>query len=522
MRPKPTVLIILDGWGIAPPSAGNAITQANPKFFRYLVNNFPSGTLQASGEAVGLAWKEMGNSEVGHLNIGAGRIVYQSLMRISKAIESGAIYQNEVLQGACQRVKEKNSALHFIGLVSNGGIHSYLPHLYGFLEMAKQQGIEKIYLHAILDGRDTDYNSGKHFVQKILERAPEYSLKIASLSGRFYAMDRDNHWERTQKAYEAMALGKAEKSFSDPLAAIQDSYDNNVFDEEFVPCVLTENGQPVATIKKEDAVIFFNFRADRARQLTKAFVLPDFDKFSRPFLEGLYFVTLTEYEKGLPVKVAFPREQIKEPLAEVISQNNLRQLHIAESEKYAHVTYFFNGGQEQPFPLEDDVIIPSPRVASYSEAPEMSAKLVAKRVQEEIMKDAYDFIVINFANADMVGHTGDLNAAIKAVKTVDSCLQEIIELVLIKNGAAVVIADHGNAESMFDEIKGEIEKEHTNNPVPIIAVKKDFAGQKVGLLAPQEELYPLKATGLLADVAPTILKLMELPKSPYMNGMALV
>ncbi|MEA2088451.1 MAG: 2,3-bisphosphoglycerate-independent phosphoglycerate mutase [Patescibacteria group bacterium] len=526
MRPKPTILIILDGWGVAPPSFGNAITEANPKFFNYLTSNFPTTLLQASGESVGLVWKRMGNSEVGHLNIGAGRIVYQSLMKISKSIEDESIYKNSALLKAFGHCKKNKTKLHLLGMISSGGIHSYLGHLYGLLEMAKQQNFSEVYIHAILDGRDTKYNEAINLISRLSNKMKDIGVgKIANLSGRFWAMDRDNHWERIEKSYIAMSSGKAEEYFKDPIEAIQASYDKKVFDEEFVPVVIVkEDKKPVAIIDDHDSVIFFNFRSDRARQITKVFVLPSFDKFKRDkYIRDLEFVTLTEYEKNLPANVAFPREEIANPLAKVISDNGLRQLHIAETEKYAHVTYFFNGGYEEKFPLEDDIIIPSPRVASYDQAPEMSSALITKRVIEEIMKDSYDFILINFANSDMVGHTGNLEAAVKSIKAVDKSLKEIVELVLIKNGSVLITADHGNAEDMISKRTGEMEKEHTSNPVPFIIVKKDFYQKKAGILIPiKEELSDIKPMGVLADIAPTVLKIMDIKKTKEMTGISLI
>ncbi len=525
MRPKPTVLIILDGWGVASPSSGNAISQANPQFFNKMVNEFPTGVLQASGEGVGLGWGEMGNSEVGHLNIGAGRIVYQNLMKISKSIEDGSIYNNKALNSVINYVNTNNSQLHLIGLISDGGIHSHISHLYGLLEMIKTKNVKKVFIHAILDGRDTKYNDAINLISRLINKLKSLGIgKIATLSGRFYAMDRDNHWERIEKVYTMMTTGKAERSFFDPIEAISKSYEKENFDEEFIPTVITDkNKQALTTVQENDGVIFFNFRPDRARELTKAFVLPSFDKFKRSYLKKLKFVTLTEYEKGLPVEVAFVKTNIKNTLGEVISKNKLTQFHIAETEKYAHITYFLNGGREDPFPLEDNVIIPSPRVSSYAKAPEMSAKLITKRTVEEIIKDKYDFIAINFANTDMVGHTGDIPATIKAVKTVDSCLKEIVELVLIKDGAVVIVADHGNAEDMINQRVGEIKKEHTNNPVPFIVIKKDLYQKDTKMLHPiDKDLSYLRPVGVLADVAPTILKIMELEKSSDMNGISLI
>lgn len=526
MRPKPTILIILDGWGVAPHYSGNAITSADPQFFNYLVSNFPTAVLQASGEAVGLAWNEAGNSEVGHLNIGAGRIIYQNLMKISKAIEEESFYENQALNSAFKHAKNNNSKIHFLGLLSTGGIHSYLSHLYALLEMAKRQNFTEVYIHLILDGRDTKYNEGIKLVSRLMNKLDNMQIgKIATLSGRFYAMDRDNNWERIEKAYSAIVSGKAERYAEDPLSVIQKSYNENNFDEEFIPAVIVDsNKNPIAKIGADDAVIFFNFRSDRARQLTKAFSLPVFDKFNRgDYLANLKFVAFTEYEKNLPVEIAFPRKEIKNPLAQVISDSKLTQLHIAETEKYAHITYFLNGGKEEPFSGEDNVIVPSPKIASYDQIPEMSAKLITKRVVKDVMGGKYDFIAINFANLDMVGHTGNLEAAIKAAKIVDKCLQEITELALAKNGAVVVIADHGNAEEMINRQNAEIIKEHTNNPIPFIVVKNDFKGAQAGFLSPiKNDLTDLKPIGVLSDIAPTILKIMEIKKPPEMTGISLV
>ncbi len=525
MAPKPTILMILDGWGIAAPSSGNAITGANPKYFNYLTQNFPTTLIQASGEAVGVSWGEMGNSEVGHLNIGAGRIVYQNLMKITKAIEDRSIQKNPAILDAFNHVKANNSKLHFVGLTSDGGVHSYLGHLYGLLEMTRDQGIKDVFIHAFLDGRDTKYSEGVNFISRLNNKMESLGIgKIATLSGRYYAMDRDNHWERVEKAYRAMAEGVSSNYANDPIEAIKKSYDKDVYDEEFIPTVIRDKDKnPVGKIEENDAVIFFNFRPDRAREITKAFVLPSFDKFKREYLKDLEFITLTEYEKKLPVKIAFEREGIPNSLGRVISDQGLKQLHIAETEKYAHITYFLNGGVEDPFPGEDNIIIPSPRVSSYAKVPEMSAKILTKRVVEEIMKGEYDFIAINFANADMVGHTGDIEAAIKAVQAVDASVKEIVELALIKDGCVLITADHGNAEDMINERIGEIEKEHTSNPVPLLVIKKDFHGKKVGVLKPVEnDIGMLRPTGVLADVAPTILKIMDIKKPKEMQGISLI
>lgn len=525
MIPKPTILIILDGWGVAPDSSGNAITSGDPKYYNSLVRDYPTTLLQASGEAVGLSWGDIGNSEVGHLNIGAGKIVYQNLMRISKSIEDGNFYKNKILLDSFKHAKKNKSKMHFIGLVSDGGIHSYMGHLYGLLELARQQNVSEVYIHAILDGRDTRYNEGVNLVSRLINRMNNIKVgRIASITGRFFAMDRDNHWNRIEKAYSAMANGVADSYFSDPLDAIESSYKKEIYDEEFRSAVIVDsNKKPITKIEEDDSVVFFNFRPDRARELTKSFVLPSFDKFDRKYIKNLSFATLTEYEKKLPVNVVFPKEEIESPLAKIISSKGMKQLHIAETEKYAHITYFLNGGNEDPYPGEDNVIVPSPRSSSYLKTPEMSSGLISKRVVDEIMKDKYDFIAINFANADMIGHTGNMKAAIKAVKSIDNAIKDIVELALLKDGCVVITSDHGNAEDMINERIGEMEKEHTNNPVPFIVVKKDYKSKNVGVMSPVKgEISGIRPSGILADVSPTILKIMGIRKPKDMQGISLV
>jgi len=519
---RSVVLIVLDGWGIAPPSQGNAITLAKTPIFNKLITSYPVFTLQASGEAVGLPWGEMGNSEVGHLNLGAGRIVWQTLPRINRSITDGSFFKNQVFLKAVEHVKKNKSNLHLLGLVSNGAVHSSIDHLYALLEFAQQQKITNVFIHAILDGRDTGPRQGIKFIQQLEERIKKVGVgQIATLSGRFYALDRDSHWERIEKAYLAMTEGIAEQSTSDPIQIIKTSYQKNIFDEEFIPTVIKERGQLVAKIRDDDAVIFFNFRPDRARELTRAFVQPGLEEFKRPRqLQNLFFVTLTEYEPGLPVAVAFPSEKIKNSLAEVLSLTNLKQFHLAETEKYAHVTFFFNGGQEQPFPNEDRLLIPSPRILSYDQKPEMSAPEVAKKLVEAILSGQYDFIVVNFANPDMVGHTGDLKATIKAIEILDRLLGEILVALLDRNGLALIVGDHGNAEELINLETGEIEKEHNTNPVPLIIFSKDFEKSKP--LNEVPDLSLIKPSGVLADVAPTILKLIDLPKPEEMTGTALI
>jgi 2,3-bisphosphoglycerate-independent phosphoglycerate mutase len=523
LKRRPVVLIVLDGWGVAPPSSGNAVTLAKTPVFNNLLTHYPSYTLQASGEAVGLPWGKMGNSEVGHLNLGAGKIVWQTLPKIDHSITDGSFFKNEIFLEAINFVKNKKSKLHLIGLVSNGNVHSSINHLYALLELIKEKKLENVFIHAILDGRDTPFNSGEVFIKELEKRLKKLNIgKIATLVGRYWAMDRDKHWERTEKAYLAITDGEAERYFKEPLKAISESYKEKNYDEEFKPTVIVDkNNRPIAKVSDNDAVIFFNFRPDRARQLTKAFVLEDFEYFKRRRkIENLFFVTLTEYEANLPVKVAFPPEKIENPLAKILSDLNLKQFHIAETEKYAHVTYFFNGGREKPFPNEDRVLIPSPKVTSYDQKPEMSAYEVTNKTIEAIEKNIYDFVIVNFANPDMVGHTGNLEAGKKAVEVVDECLGKILFSLLKINGCAIVTADHGNIEEMINLRTGEIDKEHSTNPVPFIIVSKEFE-----LKNPLTEVPDLSLTtpiGVLADVSPTILKLMGIPKPKEMTGVSLI
>jgi len=521
--PKPVILVVLDGWGIAPPYSGNAITQAKTPNFDKLVSLYPSMTLRASGEAVGLPWGESGNSEVGHMNLGLGRIIYQDLPRINRAISDNSFYKNKVLLEATDYVKKNNSALHFIGLISNGGVHASIEHLLALLALAKEKNIKNVYIHAILDGRDTPYNSGINFIKEIERHIQEYKIgKIATISGRFYAMDRNNHWDRTGKAYFAMVKGEGNEG-ENPTKVIKESYDKKIYDEEFVPTVIKEKGEPVGLIKEKDAVIFFNYRSDRARQLTKAFVLPGFEKIkNREYLKNLFFVCFTEYEEDLPVKIAFLPEKIKNTLGETISKAGYKQLRIAETEKYAHVTYFFNGGLEEKSTGEDHVLIPSLQVESYDIKPEMSAMEITKKIIELIEKDKYNFILVNYANVDMVGHTANIKAASKAVEVVDKCLGDLVKITLEKNGILLVTADHGNAENMFNMQTGLKDKEHTANPVPFIIIGKEFEGKTIGFQeAPGNDLSLIQPQGILSDVAPTILKIMKIKIPPEMTGRSL-
>ncbi len=522
---KPVVLIIFDGWGVAPAGEGNAITRAKiPNFTDYL-RHYPSMTLHASGNEVGLLFGEIGNSEVGHLNIGAGRVYYQSCPRINQEIASGVFFENKAFLGAINQAKKKKTKLHLIGMLTSGNVHASTEHLYALLELARREGMsDNVFIHVILDGRDCSYSAGKQFVSELQDKIVELQVgKIASISGRFYAMDRDNRWQRVEKAYRAMAEGKADELFTDPVEAINHSYENKVFDEEFVPVVIEEKGAPVATFGVGDSVIFYNFRPDRARELTKAFVLPGFDKFERTYIKDLYFVTMMEYEKNLPVVVAHAPVVIENCLAEVISKAKLKQFHVAETEKYAHVTFFLNGTVEEPFAKEDRVLVPSPKVSNYAEVPEMSAYEVTKEAIKAIDSGKYDFIVMNYANADMVGHTGNLEATIKACEAVDRCLGDVVKHTLSAGGVALVTADHGNAEEVVNVQTGEIDKEHSTNPVPLIIIGKDFVGQAgPGGDAPEGDLSLIPPVGMLADVAPTALKLLGIEKPPEMSGEALI
>lgn len=522
---KPVVLMICDGWGVAPDSEGNALTHASLPNITRAYRSYPVMTLHASGSEVGLVFGEMGNSEVGHLNIGAGRIYYQSLPRIDQDIQSGGFSRNTALLGALKQAKERGSNLHLIGLTSMGNVHASQEHLYALLRLCKEEKLTKnVFVHAILDGRDTTFNAGKQFIERLQTEIKTVGVgKIASLSGRYYAMDRDNRWDRVEKAYHAMALGRSDRTAIDPLASIEESYAAKIYDEEFIPTVMFEGGKPVATVEKGDAIIFFNFRPDRARELTEAFVLPAFNRFERTYVEDLYFVSMTEYDKNLPAIPAYPPVVIHNSLAEVVSKAGLRQVHIAETEKYAHVTFFLNGTIETPFEGEDRVLVPSPRVVSYAEKPEMSAAKVAEEAIKRIDSGEYDLVILNFANADMVGHTGNLPAAIKGCEAIDKAFGEVVEHTLAKHGVVVMTADHGNVEEMINFQTSQIDKEHSVSPVPLLIVGADYEGQAGPGGDPIEgDLSLLPATGVLADVAPTVLKLMGIDQPPEMTGQPLI
>lgn len=523
---RPVVLAIFDGWGVAPASEGNAITRARtPNFSEYL-RKYPAMTLHAAGNEVGLLFGEIGNSEVGHLNIGAGRVYYQSCPRINQAIVDGSFFKNEAFQKAFDQIKKNKSKLHLIGMLSSGNVHSSTEHLYALLELCKKKGFGKeVRIHVILDGRDCGYSLGAGFVKELQGKMAELKVgQIASISGRYYAMDRDNRWQRVELAYRAMAEGRSEKKSVDPIKAIEESYEQKVFDEEFLPTVIVnKKGEPVGKFDDGDAAIFFNFRPDRARELTRAFVIPSFAGFEREKINDLLFVTMLEYEKNIPVVVAYESLVVRNCLAEVVSKNGLKQFHVAETEKYGHVTFFLNGTVEEPFPNEDRVLVPSPKVANYSETPEMSAAGVAKEAVKAIDSGKYDMIVVNFANADMVGHTGNLEATIKGCEAADQALGEIVNHTLAQKGVVVVTADHGNAEELLNLQTTEMDKEHSVNPVPCIIIGDDFAGQAgPGGDPPEGDLSLLTPVGVLSDIAPTVLKLLGIEKPPEMTGVPLV
>jgi len=524
MKSKPAVLLILDGWGVAPPGDSNAITMAKTPNMDKLIATYPAMTLSASGTEVGLSVGEMGNSEVGHLNIGAGRVYYQTLPRINKDIYDGTFFNNKVFLDACEYIKKNKKKLHIMGLVSPGGVHSHQEHLYALLELAKKNKVKEVYVHAFLDGRDTIYNSGKDFIEKLQDKMKELKVgKIATISGRFYAMDRDNRWERIEKAYLAITEGIGEIT-KDPIKALEESYAKKIYDEEFMPTVIEKRtGGVIAKMEDDDVIIFFNFRADRARQLTKAFIENDFNGFKRSRKINIKFVTMAEYEKGLRVAIAYPPDVISECLAKVISDNGLRQFHIAETEKYAHTTFFFNGQKEDSFPNEDRTIIPSQHISSYDKKPEMSAKQISEEIIKQIKLEKYDFIVANFANADMVAHTGNFDATIKAITILDRIIGDIVQQTLLFNGIVFITSDHGNAEQMTNLQTGKIDKEHSTNPVPFIVIGENYEGQSMGLPGGVgSDLSLVPPVGILGDVAPTILKVLNLSQPEDMTGHPLI
>jgi len=529
-RPKPLVLIILDGWGYAPPSKANAISLARKPTYDKLLADYPNTLIHTSGHFVGLPDGQMGNSEVGHLNIGAGRVVYMDITRIDRAIQNGDFFSNPTLTGLMKYARTGGRRLHLFGLVSDGGVHSQNAHLYALLRMCKQQGVERVFVHCFMDGRDTLPTSGAGYIQELQQKMRETGVgKIASVEGRYYAMDRDRRWERISKAFDAMVDGRGEAGTTvDPVQGMKDSYNRGVTDEFVLPFVCVDNrGEPLARIRDEDACLCFNFRADRARQITRALArlsglsaqegrdLPDAQGLDAAIPrtrvpKNLKYVCMTRYDKLFTLPYVMPPESLENILANVMGGLGLRNLRVAETEKYAHVTYFFNGGTEEPFPGEERVLVPSPKVATYDLKPEMSAQGIADAVVKAVEGGTFDVIVVNFANADMVGHSGKIPPTIQAVETVDACLGRIEPAVRARGGALLVTADHGNAELMIDPATGGPHTAHTTNPVPLIVVSE--AGKRISL----------RPDGALQDISPTVLGLLGIPQPKEMTGRSLI
>ena len=539
--PKPMVLIMLDGWGIGPNNAGNAIVKANTPNMDKFWLAFPHTQITASGEAVGLPRGEDGNTETGHLNVGAGHIVYQDLPRINMSIADGSFYQNPALLNAVAHVRNHNSVLHLMGLIGAGGVHSNIEHLYALLNFCKQQNVTNVYIHGFTDGRDSPPTSGINYVQQLLDHCNKLGIgQIATLMGRYYAMDRDKRWDRIEKAYDTLTLGIEEQCTIDPIGALKAQYDKGVTDEFIEPINICNKDGSHRVIQENDAVIFFNYRIDRPRELTRAFVMPDFergikheafDPYSEKYtksniqdldakietferkakINNLYFVTMTRYEEGIPTDVAFPPQNIKNPLCKVFADNGLKQLRTTETEKERFVTYYMNGQQDVMYPGEDRVIIPSKGVKSYDQAPEMSAYEIANEMINRISQDTYDVIIANICNGDMVGHTGNLEAAVKACEIVDEVIGKIATAIMARGGVLLITADHGNVEEMINNETGEMDTEHSAYPVPLMIIGKEYMNQPMML-----------PTGILADIAPTMLKIMGISKPASMTGRALI
>ena len=504
---KPVLLIILDGWGISEDPDTNAQEHADIPFYKGLINEYPHTSLECSGEAVGLPSGTMGNSEVGHLNLGAGRVVYQDYARINKAIKDGSFMENQAFLDAMGTAVNNNSAVHFLGLLSDAGVHSHNNHLYALIDLALSKDVKKVFVHAFMDGRDTPPTSGINYIKDLesfIKDKP--SVKIASVTGRFWAMDRDKHWERVEQDYKALVDGEGEK-FKSAIEAVEKSYEKDETDEFIKPSLIYNDNEPIGLIQDGDSVIFFNFRADRAREITAALAQKNFDGFNREHIADLgTYVTMTMYEEDFNFPVAFPPLKLTNILGEILSRENMKQLRVAETEKYAHVTYFFNGGEEEPFAGEDRCLVPSPRdVATYDLKPEMSAFEVRDEVLKKLDENTYDFILLNFANPDMVGHTGIMDAAVKACETIDKCLDAIVTKVQSLGGTVIITSDHGNCDKMMDD-SGPFTA-HTTNPVPFILLKKGVR---------------LRDKGILADVAPTVLDLIGFDKPEEMTGESLI
>lgn len=541
-RPKPVILLILDGWGIAKHSNGNAILAANTPFIDSLSATYPHTTLEASGEAVGLPKSEVGNTVTGHLNIGAGKIVYQDLPRINQTVADGNFFTNREFIGATKHIQQNKSTIHLIGLIGSGGVHSNIDHMYALLNFFKQQSISDVALHLITDGRDSPPTSGINHILQIKSHIKELGIgHIATIVGRYYAMDRDHRWDRTEVAYKALTEGLGQL-VDKPEDAVLASYKNNAADEFIKPIIVNNSTPNNSRVKDNDAVIFFNFRIDRPRQLTKAFVYPNLEYVNKkresfdphaikyykshlqkqtddkqkvfdrgPLIKNLYFVTMTEYEKGLPVHIAFPPEIVDMPMGRLVAEMGMRQLRMAETEKERFVTYYFNGQREDPFPGEDRIIIPSPAVPTYDQKPEMSSKELTQTLVDRIKTNLYDFIVVNLANPDMVAHTGNFEATVKACEVTDENVKNITDIVLALDGVLLLTADHGNAEELINIKTGEVDTEHSNFPVPLILIGKQYIGK-----------YTQLPLGILADIGPTILDIMDLPRPTTMSGKSLL
>ena len=516
---SPVVLTILDGWGLS-SSPDNPLNQIELPTFDKLNTYYPLVALQASGISVGLPWGEPGNSEVGHMTMGMGKIIYQSFPRISLSIQNGSFEQNPAFIDAIKKTKENGGAVHLMGLVGDGGVHSAREHLYALIDLAHKQNVKELYIHCFMDGRDSSPTSGVRVISEINDKIKQIgSGQIATMVGRNWAMDRNNNWDRIEKAYKMLVDGIGEKC-TDPVAAIQKSYDNDVTDEFIEPIVVTgKNNEPLATIKDGDCAIFFNFREDRARQLTMAFALPGFEKFHRDKKLDIEFVTMVEYEKDIPVNIAFPPEELKNGLGETVSEHQRKQLRIAETEKYAHVTYFFNGGGEEPFPDEDRVLIPSPAVDTFDQKPEMSSFELTDKLIENINEEKYDLIVVNYAAPDMVAHTGNIPAAKEAAIATDTCIEKLIKAVLTKGGCLFITADHGNIEIMRNSQTGEVDTKHNTSPIPFWFITPDNHRERT-----EEEIIrnQTEIRGLMSDIAPTILDVMEIRKPDEMQGESLL
>ena len=507
MTKDPVAVIILDGLGYRKEHQNNAVCQAETPFLDYLWEKYPHTTMKASGEAVGLPEGQIGNSEVGHTNIGAGRVVYQSLTRINKSIEEGEFYDNKALKEAIDYAKDQNSALQIFGLLSDGRVHSDQEHLYAILEVAQKEGLEKVYIHAATDGRDVAPDSALGYIQQLQEKIDQLGIgKIATVIGRYYAMDRDKRWPRVERAYDAMILGEGKKS-TDPAEAVADSYKRGIYDEFIEPVVIEENGEPVAQISDNDSVLFFNFRTDRVRQLSTALTHEEFNEFERKkFLQNIKFTTMMDYGDEIVSSIMFEPIEISHTLGQIVSEAGLKQLRIAETEKYPHVTYFMNGGVETKFEGEDRLLIPSPQVDTYDLQPEMSAGEITDSLVECIDRDLHDLIILNFANPDMVGHSGKLDAAVKAVEAVDKNLKKVVEALLEKEGTAIIFADHGNAELMADE-NGKPHTAHTTSLVPVVVTREGLT---------------LREDTALCDIAPTALELLDVTQAREMTGQTII